>query len=178
MKQTIIQSFIIDGEDDFWTLDDQLDDINKYLVSLKFYSFMNSDFDQISHITGIDFSPLDEMAKYIPLWEMDEKIEMMDIELFHIYRKKVEQDNEKLLGNINKVIACLKQLILELEMIIDLSDKLNVIDTINSDYYRNLDNKEIVSYNENNLTQDLRNILLYSLLAKSRGVETTFFTFR
>ena len=200
MNQNSTQGFIIDGEDNFWSLNDQINDSKKfswdlyddgfteeyYSVSSSFYEFMNGNssssgksyLNQIELLTGIDLSTLDEMARYISSFETDEKSEMMESEAYHLYLKKVEQENKKLRGNIDKVIDSLNRLIPELEKIKDLSDKLNFIDAINSDYYRNLDKVESGVCDENNLAQDLRNILRYTLLAKSRGIETTFFIFR
>lgn len=198
MRQKAIQAFIIDGEDDFWSIDDQINDSKRFNwdlyhdeigeeffdLSSSFYKFLTSEstqtnkstFDQLIDLAGFDLSPLVEMTNYVSSFEMDEKIEMMGSEEFQLYKKNCE--NEKVHGNITRVIDCLNQSIAELEKKKDLSEYLNLSDGIDVNYFKDLDKKESNEKSHLNLTQDLRNMLRHTLFAKSSKVETTFFVFR
>lgn len=200
MKEKIIQAFIINGEEDFWSIDDQIKDSKRFNwdlyydeigeeffdLSSSFYNFLTSEstqtnkstFDQLIALAGIDLSPLVEMTNYVSSFEMDEKIEMMGSEEFQLYKKDCENENEKVHGNITRVIDCLNQSIAELEKKKDLSEYLNISDGIDVNYFKELDKKESNEKSHLNLTQDLRNMLRYTLFAKSSEVETTFFVFR
>lgn len=200
MKEKAIQAFMINGKEDFWSIDDQIKDSKRFNwdlyydeigedffdLSSSFSNFLisesthshKSSFDQLISLTGIDLSPLVEMSNYVSSFAMDEKIEMMGCEEFQLYKKDCEKEKEKVHGNINRVIDCLNQAVLELEKKMDLSDYLKLSDGIDVNYFKDLDKKEPSKRSHLNLTQDLRNMLRYTLFAKSREVETTFFVFR
>lgn len=199
MAKKIIQTFIINGEEDFWSIDAQMNEFqplggdlyqrhklnSNSILSESFYTLFGSMnlengtsvLDKIESLTGIDLNPLKEMTTYISTFELDQKIEMMEKEVFELYSKRAEQTNKKLHGNLETVIQCLNGIIAELEKKKDLSDYLILSDGLEEYYLKDLDKKEC-NDTTTNLTQDLRKMLRNSLTAKSREIDTTFFVFR
>lgn len=187
MGLDIIQGFDIEESDEGLELYQDCGDRDKYQLSRTFCNFVcrkdviegEPDLDQIGRICGTDINPIYEMERYMPSWEMDEFIEIEEKENPIEFRKTMELENQKIFDNIDRIIDSLNQLIPTLERFKDLTGRINDngFPTIHSDYYRNLDTDEIGNYVNNNLSQDLRNLLRYSMLAKSLGARTTFFTY-
>lgn len=187
MGLDIIQGFDIEEIDEDLALYGGSEDRNQYELSRTFCNLMcrknvvggESELDQIGRICGVDMSPFYAMEDYMPSWLMDEFIEVEEKENPEEFRRSMQIANRKILDNIDVIIDCLNQVIPKLAQMKDLTNKLNDhgFPTIHITYYKNLDTTEIGNYIDNNLTQDLRNLLRYTLLAKSRGARTTFFTY-
>jgi hypothetical protein len=184
MGLDIIQGFDLEEHDEDFDIED-FEDHYKLSVSRTFCNFMcrkgvvqgEPDLDQIGRMFNIDISPLYLMESYTAAWEFEEMMEFEDdpIEV----ERRLKEQNQKVIGNIDSVVSLLSELILQLEKARNLSDKIddNGFQSVLETYYENLNTREEVDYLDNNLVQDLRNLLRATKLAKSKGAETTFFTY-
>ena len=184
MGLDIIQGFDLEEHDEDFEIDD-FEDSDRLNVSRTFCNFMcrknvvegEADLDQIGRMLKVDIRPLYLMENYTPKWEFEEVMEFEDDP--DEVKNQLEKQNAKVIGNIEVAISTLSNLIVELEKVGDLSNRIddNGCQTILEEYYQQLNTQKEVEFTDNNLVQDLRNLLRASKLAKSKGAKTTFFTY-
>lgn len=185
MGLDIMQSFDIEEQDENLDLF-EFDESDAYYLSRTFCNFMNrrdavegeADLDQIGRLMQIDILPLYKMLEYTPSFQMEELLAFDLEDDPEDYRKKVKEENDKIAGNLDAVLESVEKLISALEKAQDISGQINDngFQSIQDEYYSELNKNESDNYLNNSLVQDLRNLLRLTKLAKSEGAKTTFFT--
>lgn len=162
---------------------------SKHRLSRTFCNFIckknvvdgDPELDQIGKLTGVDINPLYDMEKY---WD-EENVEMQLSEVFSEEEKKkslerIERDNDRLTGNLDKVLLTLDLLIKKLSAIPDLPSRLsdNGYDTLdNANYFSDFTKDIGEGYIGNNFGHDLRNFKRFLEFAKERGTTTVYFVY-
>ena len=136
-----------------------------------------TEFEQISTITGVDISAIYEMDAGIE--EGDEDMEFsedLDEDEIKAYLAEVEKGKEKINGNIDKVLLTVNNLIEKLSLIENLPELLIPTDNDTLDnkvYFANFNN----NHRDDSLGQDLRNFKQFLEFAKSKETTTVWFYF-
>jgi hypothetical protein len=164
-------------------------DNNSFDLSRQFCNFMcrshgsqgeESEANQISHLTGVDFSPLYEMQHYIQPEELasmlvyaedeDEKQEAI---------QQAEEANAAAADNLDRVTATITALLTKLAAIEDLSSEMAPASFKRAFHREYFSRFALAKWNEydNTFAQDLRNCKNFLDYAKSKGSTTVFFVF-
>jgi hypothetical protein len=164
----------------------------RYNLSRTFYHFMcrqhvsegTPELDQIGELTSVDIQPLYQMETYPDEMSLEWALEQAESEK---ERQGILQEAEKakanLTGNIDLVLATLKELMSKLATLDNLPSLLDHgrRDTLDSpryfaDFVREAGEGEI-DYLDNNFGQDLRVIKRFLEFAKSHGSSTVYFEY-
>ena len=167
--------------------DDDFDFSCKPHLSRIFCSFMcrkyldidhETEFEQISAITGVDISAIYEMEFAVSDEDDDDMdfLEDLDEDEIKDYLEGVEKQKEKLNGNIDKVLLTVNHLIEKLSVIQNLPDLLvpTQNDTLDNKVYFANFNSDDEGYN---FGKDLRNFKQFLVFAKSKATTTVWFYF-
>jgi hypothetical protein len=181
-----------DKDDQIFTADyhdPKHDHFNKHSLSRTFCNFMcrqnvvsgEPELDQIGQITSVDISPIYEMEKNGSTGELESFLEMAgsEDEKQNIL-EQARQNEEKLKGNLGKVLSTINALIDKLSSIDNLPQLLNDHghDTLDyKTYFTDFKSDEGQGYIDNNFGHDLRNFKRFLEYAKERGVTTVFFNY-
>jgi hypothetical protein len=136
--------------------------------------------DQIGQLTGVDISPLYEMENYTLPEELSSMLEYADDEAERQeILARTQAANAALAGNIDRVTATVKGLLMQLATVEDLPsrlrpDKENTLDS--TAYFANFSASRMSAY-DNTFGQDLRNFKNFLDYAKGLRSETVFFVY-
>lgn len=165
------------------------DFFHKHNLSRTFCNFIcrrgviegEAELDQIGKLTGIDISPIYQMEKYWDEENVEDQLSMTNSEEEKKrMMERIQEDNDSLTGNIDRVLHTINLLIQNLTLIDNLPDLLsdNDYDTLDNTYYFsdfNIDRGD--GYIDNNFGQDLRNFKRFLEYAKERGTTTVYFVY-
>jgi hypothetical protein len=139
------------------------------------------EFNQIAQLVNVDITPIFEMEKY---WDEESAEHQMSFGETEEDRQKIsikiQRDRNNLIGNIDKVLQTINQLLDGLYRINQLNKKIKAHggDTIGISYYFSDFNKDKGDgYIGNNFGQDLRNFKRFLEYAKSKGATTVYFNY-
>ncbi|RZJ88989.1 MAG: hypothetical protein EOO60_10540 [Hymenobacter sp.] len=139
-----------------------------------------SEANQISGLTGVDFSPLYEMQHYIQPEDLASMLEYAeDEEGKQESIQQAEEANAAAADNIDRVTATINALLKKLAAIEDLSSEM-VPNSFKRAFHREyFSHFALTKWNEydNTFGQDLRNCKNFLDYAKSKGSTTVFFVF-
>lgn len=161
------------------------DNFKKHSLSRTFCNFIcrkevietEAELDQIGKIIKVDISVIYEMENYTDIEELEYYIEEKDLK---DEITKANSKNEKLEGNINKVLDIITKLIAKLNEIENLPKLLlrTEFDTLNNDEYFSLFTIDTgMGYIDNNFGQDLRNFKNFLEYCLKRGTKTVWFIY-
>jgi hypothetical protein len=166
--------------------DKAFDHFNKHSLSRTFCNLMfrrhnvlASEFEQIEKITSIDITPFYVMEKDEDGIEYFLEISNTEEEKQKILEIAKKQE-EKLKGNIDKILDVISKLINSLSLIKNFPDLLddNGNDVLhNKIYFANFNENKGVGYIGNNFGQDLRNFKRHLEYAKTKGAKTAYFLY-
>lgn len=182
----------VDNENEIFTLEyhsSEPDLSNGHSLSRTFCNLMcrdavvehETEFDQISRITGVDIEPLYLMLEYPNHEEVEFMLENAETEE---ERQEIIDDAEeaklKLTNNIDSVLQTMSNLISKLNTIGNLPKQL--IDTDfdslnNAFYFADFTVDKGKGHIDNNFGQDLRNLERFLKYCKARNTKTVFFYF-
>lgn len=139
------------------------------------------EFDQIAALVNVDISPIYAMESVIDYEHLQFQLDFAETEEEkQSIRDFVQNEKNKLTGNIELVLQTITQLLNDLTTVSDLHKKIVVHgdDTIGIDYYfSDFESDKGEGYIGNNFGQDLRNFKRFIEYAKSKGATTIYFQY-
>ena len=169
--------------------DPALDSNPKYRLSRTFCYLMcrkdvvsgKPELDQIGKLTSIDISTIYQMETFTSNEEIEFFLEEAETEQQkEKIRTLAQAGNDKIKGNIDKILMTITNLIDKLSQIDDLPELLtdNDYDTLdNKIYFADFNKDKAQGYIENNFGQDLRNLKRILEYAKAKGSTTVYFNY-
>lgn len=140
-----------------------------------------SELSQIEKLIGVNLDDIIQMTWFTEEDDMSAQLGIYDTEEEkQEFIDQIQETNNKLQGNLNRVLATLENLIAQLTEIEDLPKKLIKTnrDTLGNDQYFSRFKEDLGDgYIGNNFGQDLRNLVEVIKFVKSIGEKTVYFSF-